>query len=388
MGSVNEASPGGVLTKPLDVEEFRAHAHRMVDFIADYYRDIESFPVRSQVEPGYLRPLLPEEAPEEPEALSAILEAGFLGDMLSGALNVVGFSWIASPAATELETAVLDWLARLLGLPPAFTSQGCVAAMRAREEGLSYAAAVGRLVAYTSDQAHSSVQKACMIAGIENFRMVPTDASTSWALNPAALETLIAEDRAKRLVPFFLCATVGTTSSTAVDPLSPLGDIAMENDMWLHVDSAYAGPACMLPEYRHHLEGVEKADSFNMNAHKWMLTNFDCSCLLVKDCKWLVEALSISPEFLRNKMVAPRTFSLVCFRVKPPSGDPDNGKTLNATLLENINASGRLFFTHTVLSGTYTLRIAIGAVTTEMRHVEAAWAAISEEATSLLKPRS
>lgn len=497
----NGGLPAGI--RPLDVEEFRAHAHRMVDFIADYYSTIETYKVRSDVKPGYLRPLLPDHAPATGEPFEAILAdvkahvlpgvthwqspsffayypansstAGFLGEMLSGALNVVGFSWVSSPAATELETIALDWLAQLLALPPAFHSvrsggkgggviQGTASesvlvamlaargrALRAmgagREGGPTTAEACNRLAVYTSDQGHSSVQKACMVAGVDAVRVLPTDGSTAWALDPAVLARAVEEDKAKGFVPFFIFATVGTTSTCAIDPLKALGAIAQEHAMWLHVDAAYAGSACVCPELRHYLDGVEGADSFNMNAHKWMLTNWDCSCLFLKESKHLVDALSISPEYLRNKateaglvvdykdwqiplgrrfrslklwfimrmhgseglqayyrshiamaarfeelvcaddrfeLVVPRTLSLVCFRVRPPQGDPDNGRGLNATLLENLNVEGRLFFTHTVMSGVYTLRLAVGATLTEMRHVEAAWAAIEAEATKLL----
>eukprot|EP00271_Cylindrocystis_brebissonii_P023518 TRINITY_DN9795_c1_g1_i1.p1 TRINITY_DN9795_c1_g1~~TRINITY_DN9795_c1_g1_i1.p1 ORF type:complete len:467 (-),score=84.10 TRINITY_DN9795_c1_g1_i1:877-2277(-) len=454
--------------QPLDVEEFRAYAHRMVDFIADYYRDVASFPVRSNVQPGYLIKALPEGAPEKGESLTAILEdvrnliipgvthwqspnffayfpsnsslAGFLGDMLSGAFNVVAFSWINSPAATELETHMLDWLGTLLDLPQGFLSKGSggkgggviqgtaseavlVAMLAARDkaiaelqaaEGLSHTEAIAKLVAYTSDQAHSSVQKACMVSGLNvkgNFRALRTDASTSWALDPEVLRTAIEADKAAGLVPFFLSITVGTTSSTAIDPIAELGAIAKEHHLWMHVDAAYAGPAGLCPELRAPFAGLDAADSFCMNAHKWMLTNFDCSCLWVKDSKPLVNALSLTPEYMRNtasegslvvdykdwqvplgrrfrslklwfvmrlhgaeglrayirkhiglgelfeqlvrsddrfEIVTPRTFALICFRVKPPAGDPDNGKTLNATLIERVNSGGSLFFTHTV----------------------------------------
>lgn len=419
--------------RPFDAEEFRENAHKMVDFIADYYRDIEKFPVRSQVQPGYLQTLLPDNAPEYPETLESVLTdiqnkiipgithwqspnffafypsnsstAGLLGEMLSGGFNVIGFSWITSPAATELEAIVLDWLGKIINLPEAFLLSGkgggviqgtaseaiLVALLAARDKALK---AIGmesleRLVVYGSDQTHSSLQKACMIAGIQktNFRALPTNSSTNYALSPDVLDKAILDDLSAGFCPFFLCATVGTTSSTAVDSLMELGKISQDHGMWLHVDAAYAGSACICPEYRHYLDGVEFADSFNMNAHKWLLTNFDCSALWVKDSNALVEALSTNPEFLRNKasesnavvdykdwqiplgrrfrslklwmvlrlygvtnlrtyirshidlakhfeelvkgdarfeIMAPRIFALVCFRLLPPPADPDN----------------------------------------------------------------
>lgn len=419
--------------KPFDAEEFRENAHKMVDFIADYYRDIEKFPVQSQVQPGYLQTLLPDNAPEYPETLESVLTdiqnkiipgithwqspnffafypsnsstAGLLGEMLSGGFNVIGFSWITSPAATELETIVLDWLGKIINLPEAFLLSGkgggviqgtaseaiLVVLLAARDKALK---AIGmesleRLVVYGSDQTHSALQKACMIAGIRqtNFRALPTNSSTNYALSANVLEKAISDDLSAGFCPFFLCATVGTTSSTAVDSLMELGKISQDHGMWLHVDAAYAGSACICPEYQHYLDGVEFADSFNMNAHKWLLTNFDCSALWVKDSNALVEALSTNPEFLRNKasesnavvdykdwqiplgrrfrslklwmvlrlygvtnlrtyirnhidlakhfeelvkgdarfeIMAPRIFALVCFRLLPPPADPDN----------------------------------------------------------------
>ncbi|CAN6688685.1 unnamed protein product [Malus baccata var. baccata] len=333
--------------KPMDAEQLRENAHKMVDFIADYYKTIEDFPVLSQVQPGYLRDLLPDSAPTRPESLQQVFDdiqakilpgvthwqspnffgyypsnssvAGFLGEMLSAGLNIVGFSWITSPAATELEMIVLDWFAKMLKLPEEFLSAGqgggviqgtaseavLVVLLAARDRILRAEGkkALEKLVVYASDQTHSALQKACQIGGIhpENCRVLSTDSSTNYALSPNVLNEAISNDIAGGLVPFFLCATVGTTSSTAVDPLLELGKITKSNGMWFHVDAAYAGSACICPEYRHHIDGVEEADSFNMNAHKWFLTNFDCSLLWIKDRNALVQALSTNPEFLKNK---------------------------------------------------------------------------------------
>jgi len=485
-----------ILTKPFDGEEFRKYGYQMVDFIADYHRDIETFPVRSRVEPGYLQKLLPGSAPVEPEALEDILAdvqskivpgvthwqspsffgyypangstAGLLGEMLSGGFNVNGFSWITSPAATELETIVLDWLGKLLQLPNEFLSSGkgggviqgtaseavLVAMLAARklsvekltkEQGISEYEALGKLVAYTSDQAHSCVNKASQIAGISvaNLRLIPTDASMS----PEELAKAVSADVAAGLIPFFLCGVIGSTSSAAVDPLSELGDIAKDHGMWFHVDGAYAGNACICPEYRPHLHGVEKADSFNMNPHKWLLTNFDCSTLWVQNRTLLQEALGTNPVYLRNKLtdnnlvidykdwqipqgrrfralklwmvmrmygssglqayirnhcnlakhfeellqtdsrfevVAPRTFSLICFRLRPPAHDADNGNTLNAHLAETLNSDGSILITNTVLGGLFTIRFSIGGSRTELRHVDAAWKVIQLQASKLL----
>ncbi|KAJ4728348.1 Tyrosine decarboxylase [Melia azedarach] len=479
--------------KPMDAEQLRENAHKMVDFIADYYKSIENFPVLSQVQPGYLHKLIPDCAPNHPESLQTVLDdiqakilpgvthwqspnyfayypsnssvAGFLGEMLSAGLNIVGFSWITSPAATELEMIVLDWLGKLLKLPSDFLSTGegggviqgtaseavLVVLLAARDKALKRVGknALEKLVVYSSDQTHSALQKACQIGGIhpESFRVLKTDCSTNYSLSPDLLAESVSRDLAAGLIPFFLCATVGTTSSTAVDPLPALGKIAKSSGMWFHVDAAYAGSACICPEYRQYIDGVEEADSFNMNAHKWLLTNFDCSALWVKDRNALIQSLSTNPEFLKNKasqanmvvdykdwqiplgrrfrslklwmvlrlyglenlqcyirnhiqlakhfeelvgqdsrfeVVTPRIFSLVCFHLVPPGNEEDYGNKLNHDLLDAVNSTGKIFISHTVLSGKYILRFAVGAPLTEERHVNAAWKVLQDEASALL----
>uniref|UniRef100_J3MKD2 Tyrosine decarboxylase n=1 Tax=Oryza brachyantha TaxID=4533 RepID=J3MKD2_ORYBR len=479
----------------MDAEQLRECGHRMVDFVADYYKSIEAFPVLSQVQPGYLKEVLPDSAPRKPDTLDSLFDdirnkiipgvthwqspnyfayypsnsstAGFLGEMLSAAFNIVGFSWITSPAATELEVIVLDWFAKMLELPSQFLStalgggviQGTaseavlVALLAARDRTLKKHGkqSLEKLVVYVSDQTHSALQKACQIAGIfsENIRVVIADCNNNYAVTPEAVSEALSVDLTSGLIPFFICATVGTTSSSAVDPLPELGQIAKSHDMWFHIDAAYAGSACICPEYRHHLNGVEEADSFNMNAHKWFLTNFDCSLLWVKDRSFLIQSLSTNPEFLKNKVkasqsssvvdfkdwqiplgrrfrslklwmvlrlygvdnlqsyirkhihlaqhfeqllisdprfevVTPRTFSLVCFRLVPPTSVQDNGRKLNYDLMDAVNSSGKIFLSHTVLSGKFILRFAVGAPLTEERHVDAAWKLLQDEATKVL----
>ncbi|XP_043700782.1 tyrosine/DOPA decarboxylase 2-like isoform X2 [Telopea speciosissima] len=337
-----------VLTlNPLDPEEFRKQGHMIIDFLADYYRDIEKYPVRSQVEPGYLHKLLPDSAPNNPEPLQTILKdvethiipgithwqspnyfayfpltasvAGFLGEMLSTGFNVVGFNWLSSPAATELESIVTDWLGKMLNLPNSFLFSGngggvlqgttceailcTLAASRDRMLNKIGRENILKLVVYGSDQTHCGLQKAAQIAGIHpnNFRPIATSRSTAFALSPDSLRSAILADLEAGLIPLFLCATVGTTSSTAVDPVGPLCDVAKEFGIWVHVDAAYAGSACICPEFRHFIDGVESADSFSLNAHKWFLTTLDCCCLWVKDPNALIKALSTNFECLRNK---------------------------------------------------------------------------------------
>ncbi|CAN1270100.1 Phenylacetaldehyde synthase [Linum perenne] len=440
--------------KPMDAEQLRETAHQMVDFIADYYKNIETYPVLSQVQPGYLRELLPDSAPNRPESLKNVLDdvqskilpgvthwqspsffayypanssvAGFLGEMLSSGHGGGVIQGSASESILVVMLAARDKILRKFGK-----------------------GALEKLVVYASNQTHSALQKACQIAGIypENCRFLETDSSENYALTPELVDAAISHDISAGLIPFFLCGTVGTTSSATVDPLDTLGKIAKNNDMWFHVDAAYAGSACICPEYRQYLDGVEEADSFNMNAHKWFLTNFDCSTLWVKDKSALIQALSTNPEFLKNKasqanlvvdykdwqiplgrrfrslklwmvlrlygvenlqqylrnhielarhfeecvnqdprfeVVAPRLFSLVCFRLVPPKNDESRGNKLNQELLEAVNSTGKVFMSHTALSGKYTLRVAIGAPLTEKRHMDAAWKVLQDEASSLL----
>ncbi|XP_031502635.1 tyrosine decarboxylase-like [Nymphaea colorata] len=338
-----------VSNKLIDPEEFRKQAHLVVDFLADYYRDVAKYPVLSQVEPGYLRKCLPGSAPDNPESIDTILKdvvkdiipgithwqspnyfayfpssgstAGFIGEMLSIGFNVVGFNWMSSPAATELESIVMDWLGRMLSLPDSFLFSGndttggggvlqgttceviLCTLVAARDRALEQVGKhnIGKLVVYGSDQTHCALKKACQIAGIVNFRAVATSRATNFGLSPESVRHAMAEDTKSGLVPLFLCATVGTTSSTAVDPVKPLTQVAKEFGVWVHVDAAYAGSACVCPEFRHFIDGVEDVDSFSMNAHKWFFTNLDCCCLWVRNHGALVESLSTNPEYLWNK---------------------------------------------------------------------------------------
>ncbi|XP_026666219.1 tyrosine decarboxylase 2 isoform X2 [Phoenix dactylifera] len=434
--------------KPMDAEQLREYGHKMVDFIADYYKSIESFPVLSQVKPGYLKELLPDSAPNHPESLQDVFEdirqkiipgithwqspeyfayypsnsstAGFLGEMLSAGFNIVGFSWVTSPAATELEVIVLDWLAKMLKLPDQFFSAGqgggviqgtaseavLVVLLAARDKILRKVGkkSLEKLVVYASDQTHSALQKACQIAGIvqDNFRVLKADRNSNYSLCPEVALEAISNDLSAGLIPFFLCATVGTTSSAAVDPLSELGKLSKAYGMWFHVDAAYAGSACICPEYRHYIDGVEEADSFGMNAHKWFLTNFDCSLLWVKDQRPLVQSLSTNPEFLKNK--ASQENAVVDFKDwQIPLGRRFRSLKLWMVLrlygLENLQSYIRnhinlaeqfeqLIKTDSrfeVLSGNFVLRFAVGAPLTEEKHIKEAWKVLQDHATTLLR---
>jgi aromatic-L-amino-acid decarboxylase len=368
--------------------------------------------------------------------------------------------WATSPACTELETHVLDWLADMLGLPPRFKSTGTgggviqdsassaslCALLAARERATGYLSnergTDGRLVAYVSSQTHSSLEKAAMIAGIgrANLRQIGVD--RAYAMQPALLAEQIRLDRLEGLVPCFVCATVGTTSSNAMDPLPEIGRICREEGLWLHVDAAMAGTAALCPEYRHFQAGLELADSYCFNPHKWMFTNFDADCFYVADRAALIQTLSILPEYLRNaateagavidyrdwqvslgrrfralklwfvirhygveglrhhvrrhvelaqefarwveedpdfELMVPPPLNLVCFRHV-------GGEEFNQRLLERLNGSGELYLTHTRLDGQYTLRLSVGQTNTEARHVAVAWQRIREAAADALRP--
>ena len=317
-------------------EQFRQHGRAVVDWIADYYERIETLPVLSQVEPGQIRQALPADAPHEGEAFAAMLQdinqvilpgvthwqspnffayfpanasgPSILGDLVSSALGVQGMLWATSPACTELESHVLDWLVTMMGLPPKFlsTSSGggviqdtassasLCAMLAARERATNYLSnrrgCDGKLVAYTSNQAHSSIEKAAMVAGIgmDNLRLIEVD--ERFAMRRETLARQIQQDWQSGLVPFFVSATVGTTSSNALDPLPVIGAICRANRLWFHVDAAMSGTAALCPEFRYIQDGIELADSYTFNPHKWMFTNFDCNCFYVADRKALIDS--------------------------------------------------------------------------------------------------
>ncbi len=470
-------------------EEFRRHGRAVVDWIANYYARVESFPVLAQVEPGSVRASLPQEPPEHGEPFETILGdveklilpavthwqspnffayfpsnssgPAILGDLMSAGIAVQGMLWATSPACTELETHVLDWLVHMLGLPHKFlstdtgggviqdtaSSSALCALLAARErttQGSSNQRGCdGRLVAYSSTQAHSSIAKAMMVAGLgsENLRLIDVD--MDFAMRPDVLDRRMDEDKRAGKIPCFVCATVGTTSSNAIDPVRAIGEICKEHGVWLHVDAAMSGTAALCPEFRHFQDGLELADSYCFNPHKWMFTNFDCDAFFVADRKALINTLSILPEYLRNKatesgavidyrdwhiplgrrfrslklwfvirhygveglrhhirrhvelahqfadwvsgdrrfeLAAPVPLNLVCFR-------HHGGDEFNQTLMDRLNRSGDLYLTHTKLGERFTLRLCVGQTHTEARHVKGAWDRIREEVEKLEEKR-
>ncbi|MCP5151603.1 MAG: aminotransferase class V-fold PLP-dependent enzyme [Ectothiorhodospiraceae bacterium] len=466
-------------------EEFRRHGHAVIDWLADYMARVETLPVLSRVEPGAVRAALPPAPPEHGESFADCLAdverivvpglthwqhprflayfpanasgPSILGELLSAGLGVQGMLWATSPACTELETHVMDWLADMLGLPAQFrssstgggviqdtaSSSALVAMLAARERATGGAAnaegARQPLVAYTSTEAHSSILKGVRIAGIgeRNLRLVPT--TSDRAMDAEALGRMIEADRAAGLLPFFVSATIGTTSTGAIDPVPAIAALGRRHGLWVHVDAAHAGPAALVPELRWTHDGLDTVDSYCFNPHKWMLTNFDCDCFWVADRAALIGALSVLPEYLRNRAtesgavidyrdwqvqlgrrfralklwlvirhygveglrahvrhhvaltrwltaaidadpdferVGAAPLTLVCFRLR---GDDDR----NQALLDAVNEGGETYITHTRVDGRLVLRIAVGATSTEHRHVEQAWEVIRTRARAL-----
>lgn len=466
----------------MNADDFRKRGQEMVNYIADYLEDVGKRRVIPEIKPGYMRPLLPNEAPQTPEKWADIMSdveskimpgithwqhprfhayfpAGasypsILGDMLSDALGCVGFSWAASPACTELETIVLDWLAKLIGLPSVFhhedgigggviqgSASDCVlvSVLAARHAALkdlktlypneNEGALLSRLVAYCSKLAHSCVEKAGMISLV---KMRELDADEEFSLRGETLKKAIEEDRKMGLHPFYVCGTLGTTAVCSFDNLNEIGQICEEEKLWLHVDAAYAGSALICPEFQHLLKGIERVNSFNMNPSKWMLVNFDCSTMWVRDRKILTNALTVDPLYLQHShsdaavdfrhwgiplsrrfrslklwfvirtygveglqryirehcRLAKKfeslvknddrfetrgkvTMGLVCFRLKGR-----NGRTQN--LLRAINMSGKLYMVPAIVNDDYVIRFAICAPNACDDDVTNAWAIISE----------
>lgn len=327
----------------MDVSEFRRRGHELIDWIADYRESVASRPVLAQTRPGDVKTALPAAPPEAPEPFAAIVAdldrvivpnlthwqhpsffgyfpsngtlASVLGDYVSTGLGVLGLAWQSSPALTELEEVMCDWLRQMIGLSPAWqgviqdtaSSSTLVALISARERASGFSLARGGLqgepapfIVYTTRQSHSSVEKAALLAGFgrDNVRAVAHDAA--WAMRPDALAEAIAADRARGAVPCAIVATTGTTSTTAVDPLGPIGEIAARERVWLHVDAAMAGSAMILPECRWMWEGVERADSLVLNPHKWLGAAFDCSVSYVRDAAHLVRVMSTNPSYLQT----------------------------------------------------------------------------------------
>lgn len=456
-------------------EEFRENGYAVIDWIADYMEQVETYSVLPEVAPGETASKIPDSAPEASDGFASMLGdldtvvmpgvthwqspnwfayfpanvsgPSILADLAASGLGQQGMLWSTSPATTEIEAKVLDWLVDLMGLPQSWRSDGpgggviqmsasdathavlVVARHSRRDDGPAE-----RMVVYVSNQANSSIEKGCTVAGIGHCRKIDVDGA--YALDPAKLEAAIAQDVAEGLVPIAVVSAVGTTATTAVDPLEAISDIAHQHGLWHHVDAAYAGTAMICDEFREHQPGLERVDSYTFNPHKWMMVNFDCNVLWVRDREPLIDTMSILPPYLRNaasdagdvidyrdwhvplgrrlralklwwviryygaagirevvrnhvalaeqfatwvelddrfEVFAPHPFGLVCFTHV-------GGNEKTRTLAENLNATGKVAVTPSQIDGTWFIRVSIGQTHTQARHVEALWGLISEMA--------
>lgn len=471
----------------MNVNEFRAEAHKMADRIADYYDNISEYPVKSQVLPGEIIAQLPVSPPEHPESMTNIMAdferiimpgithwqspafhaffpanssyPSVLAEMLTAALGQQGMIWETSPAAAELEERVMEWLRVMCGLPSNWTgviqdtaSASTLAALltarekatgfRINEEGFTSS---DKLRIYCSTETHSSIEKAVKIAGFGRKNLVKIAVDQDFALIPEELEKAIMKDKNAGFLPVCVIGSIGTTGSTAVDPIEKIGKICSAYGIWFHVDAAFSGTALILPEMHHYANGLEYADSYVFNPHKWMFTNFDASAYFVRDPEMLIRTFEILPEYLKTKtrgqvndyrdwgvalgrrfralklwfvirsfgvdgikeklrkhislaqwlagkveksnefeLMAPVTFSLVCFRWKPEGiVEEEKLNQLNMQLLNDLNASGKLYLTHTKLNGKYVLRVVSAQTYVEMEHIEATWKLIGEMAEKI-----
>jgi len=469
-------------------DSFRAAAHAAVDWIADYLEQA-SHPVRSRVAPGDIRRALPAAPPSQGEALNAMLAdfqqtivpgithwnhpaffayfansasyPGILGELLAAGLNANGMLWITSPAVTELEVVTLDWLRQLMGLSDGWfgeiTDTASVstfyalaaarerAGLDVRTKGMADRADLPRLRVYCSEHAHSSIDKAVIALGLghENLVKIPTDAQ--YRLRPDALDAAITADVAAGFRPIAVVPCVGTTSITSVDPVRAVVEIARRHQCWVHVDAAYGGVTAIVPEMRWMMDGVDAADSFVVNPHKWLFTPMDCSVFYTRDREAVKRAFALLPEYLVTattgddtinlmdygiqlgrrfrslklwmvirafgadglaeriryhcelarefagmvhfegapwELTAPVTMSLVCFRYAPAGLSEDAIAVLNGRIMETVNARGHAYLSHTRIDGRYMLRLAIGNIRTDRTHIETAWRELRDAAAA------
>jgi len=464
----------------MDNTEFRKQAHLFVDWIADYLADPSKYPVKSQVKPKEIYSNLPESPPKDGELMDVIFDdfntlimpgithwqnpnfhayfpanssyPSVLAEMLTAALGAQCMKWDTSPAASELEERMVNWMKRITGIPENFqgviqdgaSSATLVAILTAREKYSSFSINEKGFSSqcfrvYCSEEAHSSIEKAVKISGIGKNNLVKIPVDKEFRLLPEKLLEAIHKDINNGRQPLCVIAALGTTSSTAVDPLKPISEICQKHQIWLHVDAAYAGSALILPEFKWMIEGIENIDSIVFNPHKWLFTNFDCSLYYVKDLPSLLNAFSILPEYLRTsnqgkvndycdwgiplgrrfrslklwfvirsfgisglqekiryhiklanelktwiindgrfEIMAPINFNLVCFRYNPGKFSDDHLNKINETILSRINYTGKIYLSHTKLDGHYTLRLVIGQTYVDRNHLAKAWSTILE----------
>ncbi|MDY0297530.1 MAG: aminotransferase class I/II-fold pyridoxal phosphate-dependent enzyme [Acidobacteriota bacterium] len=467
----------------MDVESFRRYAHELVDWMADYAANVENLPVMSGVAPGETLSRLDSAPPEQGEPFERIMAdfesvimpgmthwqspnyfayfnannsfPSILAEMLTATLGAQCMSWVTSPAATELEERVMEWLREMIGLPREFTgviqdsasTATLCALLTAREKASGWAInrhgfCKEQFTVYCSREAHSSIEKDVRIAGIGSHRLRRIALNEDFAMDPAALEAAVNADIDEGYKPLAVVAALGTTGSTAIDPLDAIAAVCRRHGLWLHVDAAYAGTALILPSMRWMLKGIEAVDSFVFNPHKWMFTNFDCSAYFVRDPNALVNTFTLLPEYLKTsvdgsvtnyrdwgiqlgrrfralklwfvireygvqglretvashirwageiaddirreadfELMAPTPLATVCFRYHPQGvDDAEKLDQINQRLMDALNTSGKLFLTHTKLNGKMTLRLVVGQTRQERRHVVAAWEIIKRTA--------
>lgn len=466
----------------LDPKHFATHAGQVISWIDNYLKEIETYPVKSGVTPGEIYDRIPVAPPEEPESLNRIVSdldelilpgithwqhpnfhayfpannsvESILAELVTSAIGAQCMIWETSPAAAELEQRMMEWLRDAMGLPASFegsiqdsaSSASLVALLTAREVKTSFRSneegVPGNLRVYCSEETHSSIEKGVGICGIGKKNLVRVDVDEMMRMDPGSLEKLIVSDLASGMVPAAVVSTIGTTGTMAVDPLKEIAEICTRYDLWLHVDAAFAGTALLLPEYRWMMEGIEQADSFVFNPHKWMFTNFDCSVYFVSNVDLLLKTFEILPEYLKTptrgvvndyrdwgvplgrrfralklwfvmrsfglsgvrerirthiklgeyfaeevvkipgiELASEPILNFCCFRFRPEK-DPVREKTekLNRVLLESLNGSGKMFLTHTRIRGKFVLRMVIGQTYVEKKHVDLALAIIKEKA--------
>jgi aromatic-L-amino-acid decarboxylase len=478
----------------MSIADFRRYGYEVIDWISDYFERIEQLPVLAQVQPGDVKAQLPASPPEKGEAMEAILAdvdrsivpalthwnhpsffalfatstsaPGIFGEMLSAAFDVKAMLWRTSPASTELEEVALDWLRQMMGLSDEFegliydtasvASMHAIAAarenlnLRIREDGMSGRPDLPLLRVYASEQAHSSIEKSVLALGLGQRSLVhiPTDAE--YRMDALALARAIEEDKRNGLLPMCVVATVGTTSTSSIDPVPAIASVCEQHKLWLHIDAAYAGSAAVVPEMRYIMEGTERADSLVTNPHKWLFTPFDLSAFYCRRMDVLRRAFSLVPEYLRTseaetvrngmdygiqlgrrfralklwmviryfgheglaarirehcrlahlfaawvdeardwELLAPVPFSLVCFRARPlVTGESREEREtrldqLNEALMNNVNATGQAYLSHTRLNGVLVLRLAIGNIRTAEEHIRRIWELLNEQAALL-----
>ena len=468
-------------------DEFRKHAHELVEWMAGYMEKVEDWPVRSSVKPGEIFGKIPAEPPLHSESFESLMKdfneiimpgmthwqspnffayfpgntspASILAEMLTATLGAQCMIWETSPAAAELEEKMMIWLRDLIGLPTIFegviqdsaSTATLSAILTAREKATDFSANIegsgksGTLRVYCTDQTHSSVEKAVKICGIGRKNLVKISVMDDFSMDTQKLEDSIIHDKANGFIPCCVVATLGTTGTTAIDNLTAIGAICNKYAVWLHIDAAMAGTALILPEFQWMLGGKEYIDSFVFNPHKWMFTNFDCTAYFVKDARALIKTFEILPEYLKTRtrgkvndyrdwgvplgrrfralklwsvirtygveglrdkvrehinlaarlsenisneadfeILAPVVICVVCFRYKPEGYDEDQINEVNEKLNHRLNDSGKIYLSHTVLNGRYTLRMVTAQTNVTIGHVERAWDLIRETARSLI----